>query len=63
MPPACPGGFTLVATNSADEAALDATGSPRGGSRLLLAREADSKEREPPPRKAGASSKVDCSTF
>jgi len=53
----------LVATNRADDAALDATGSPRGGSRLLLAPEAKSKEREPPPRKAVASSKVDCSTF
>src|SRR6266498_3335670 len=38
---------------------LDATGSPRGGSRLLLTPEADSKEREPPPLKAVASTKVE----
>ncbi len=58
MPPACPGESHVGCYYRADEAASDATGSPRGGSRLLLAPEADSKEREPPPREAVASTKV-----
>src|SRR6266542_5503676 len=39
MPPACPGESHVGCYYRADEAALDATGSLRGGSRLLLARE------------------------
>ncbi len=55
------GSLTLVAITRCDERLW--TGSPRGGSRLLLAPEADSKEREPPPLKAVASSKVERLTF
>ncbi len=62
MPRLVGGSLTLVATNRADEAALDAPGLSGGVSRWLLLTEL-TKLLWMPPDKAVASAKVDCPTF